>query len=64
MDVTQERRTSVRIKEPDGTIPVQTIEYEWLPRYCAKYHMLGHDCSTKEVPPGRANSLNKTKRIW
>lgn len=51
LDVTRKRMKNVRIKEPDGSILLQPVVYEWLPTFCAKGLTVGHDCSTAECQP-------------
>ncbi|XP_058752173.1 uncharacterized protein LOC131625319 [Vicia villosa] len=49
VDVTQEMRNSINIKDAEGRKLVQPVEYEWKPLFCGKCQKFGHNCKEKVV---------------
>ncbi|XP_058755938.1 uncharacterized protein LOC131629159 [Vicia villosa] len=47
VDVTQELRNCINIKDVEGRILIQPVEYEWKPFFCGKGQMFGHNCKEK-----------------
>ncbi|XP_019238403.1 PREDICTED: uncharacterized protein LOC109218493 [Nicotiana attenuata] len=45
MDISKELPTSVVVLDPTGKNFEQKVEYDWVPTYCQKCCMVGHDCS-------------------
>lgn len=51
IDVTQNLKEQICIKDHLGRKFHRVIEYEWQPLYCATCLQPGHDCSLKKHPP-------------
>ncbi|CAK8566993.1 unnamed protein product [Lathyrus sativus] len=45
VDVTQELKTEILIRDEKGVRMKQLIEYEWKPLYCQRCHKVGHKCA-------------------
>ncbi|CAK8577790.1 unnamed protein product [Lathyrus sativus] len=48
VDITQKMRDKVCIKDHNGRILEQKIEYEWKPVYCQSCLRISHDCTLKK----------------
>lgn len=51
MDVTKETPKSVKIAYPNGNIIEQKVVYDWLPHFCKKCQIIGHNFAFKTKPP-------------
>nr|CCA65980.1 hypothetical protein [Beta vulgaris subsp. vulgaris] len=49
MDVTQEIPITVAVEDPNGVVFKQKLEYDWVPHFCKKCQMVGHNCGGKSV---------------
>ncbi|XP_048501546.1 uncharacterized protein LOC125497881 [Beta vulgaris subsp. vulgaris] len=53
MDVTQEIPKVVAVEDPDGVVFKQKLEYDWVPTFCKKCQVVGHNCGGKNVVTSR-----------
>ncbi|XP_058726142.1 uncharacterized protein LOC131597463 [Vicia villosa] len=44
VDITRKLLGEIALKDKDGNILLQPIEYEWRPKFCDKCHKVGHTC--------------------
>lgn len=72
VDVTQELKKKVTIKDIEGKKMIQPIEYEWKPLFCEKCQKLGHKCKedkpklqrrSKPKPPEEVIQLKAKQRL-
>ncbi|XP_058763744.1 uncharacterized protein LOC131637172 [Vicia villosa] len=61
VDVTQKLCEEVTIKDHEGKIRQQKVEYEWRPKFCERCQRVGHVCSTERKLAVRTWQL-KTKK--
>ncbi|CAK8544014.1 unnamed protein product [Lathyrus sativus] len=50
IDITQELKTHILIRDEKGARLNQPIEYEWKPLYCQRCHKIGHNCDKPSKP--------------
>ncbi|XP_058775015.1 uncharacterized protein LOC131649265 [Vicia villosa] len=55
VDVTQKLCEEITIRDHEGKIRKQQVEYEWRPQYCERCQKIGHVCSNEKKP---------TTKIW
>ncbi|XP_075096472.1 uncharacterized protein LOC142174553 [Nicotiana tabacum] len=54
MDISKELPKSIKIQDPAGKKFEQLVEYDWVPKYCKKCLMAGHDCNGEQERVGVA----------
>ncbi|XP_058734025.1 uncharacterized protein LOC131605717 [Vicia villosa] len=59
VDVTQELKNMVTIKDAEGRKLKQSVEYEWKPLFCGKCQTFGHICKEKWQPKAPAPEEKK-----
>ena len=68
VDVTGDLPKSVQIQDPMGNIVKQVVEFEWLPPYCQKCKIVGHDCTQTRVNTTRFRPADvqrkKVVKVW
>ncbi|XP_019225431.1 PREDICTED: uncharacterized protein LOC109207009 [Nicotiana attenuata] len=57
MDISKELPKCIKIQDPSGKEFEQMVEYDWVPQYCRKCLMVGHDC---ERDQGRAETTKRS----
>ncbi|XP_058769354.1 uncharacterized protein LOC131643216 [Vicia villosa] len=55
VDITLKQRDHVMIKDRDGKMIKQVVEFEWKPKYCGTCLKTGHDCQ---------NEIVKNNKVW
>lgn len=53
----------MRIRDEDGTLIIQNVHYEWLPKYCEICQKLGHICADKDKEKAD-EAGQRGKGIW
>ncbi|KAG5614545.1 hypothetical protein H5410_014369 [Solanum commersonii] len=48
MDVARELPRKLKVEDPSGRCFEQVVQYEWVPKYCAKCMQVEHKCNGKE----------------
>ncbi|XP_058726099.1 uncharacterized protein LOC131597415 [Vicia villosa] len=61
VDVTQKLCEEITIKDHEGRIRKQKVEYEWRPQYCERCQKIGHVCSNEKKPPIKRWQAKTTK---
>ncbi|XP_070014503.1 uncharacterized protein [Nicotiana sylvestris] len=56
MDISKELPKSIKIQDPTGKDFEQLVEYDWVPKYCKKCLMVGHDCEGEQRRAGTTKS--------
>lgn len=66
IDITRELQHHVRIRDYDGSLLVQKVVYEWLPKYCGKCRIIGHICNdTRKSFEGKhIEAYNRGDGVW
>ncbi|XP_058763382.1 uncharacterized protein LOC131636806 [Vicia villosa] len=49
IDATQEVPREIMIKNTEGELVKQVIEYDWLPKFCGRCQKFGHNCATRRA---------------
>lgn len=62
MDITKELPKSITLQDPSGKEFEQTVVYDWLPQYCKKCLMVGHDCDVEQGIVGAYSKVYKVKQ--
>ncbi|XP_019264538.1 PREDICTED: uncharacterized protein LOC109242158 [Nicotiana attenuata] len=57
MDISKELPKCIKIQDPSGKEFKQMVEYDWVPQYCKKCLMVGHDC---ERDQGRTGTTKRS----
>ncbi|XP_058722177.1 uncharacterized protein LOC131593630 [Vicia villosa] len=53
VDITRKLADEITIKDPEGRLLKQGIEYEWRPKFCDKCQRVGHQCG-----------MEPKKKVW
>ncbi|XP_058776119.1 uncharacterized protein LOC131650425 [Vicia villosa] len=61
VDVTQKLCEEIPIRDHEGRVRKQKVEYEWRPQYCERCQKIGHVCSTDKKPPIKVWQAKTTK---
>ncbi|XP_058762100.1 uncharacterized protein LOC131635497 [Vicia villosa] len=61
VDVTQKLCEEISIRDHEGRVRKQKVEYEWRPQYCERCQKIGHVCSTDKKPPIKVWQAKTTK---
>ncbi|XP_019255020.1 PREDICTED: uncharacterized protein LOC109233591 [Nicotiana attenuata] len=56
VDVTKPLKEEIRVEDPNGKTFLQSIIYDWKPKFCEKCQTIGHDCKQER---GRQIQMNK-----
>lgn len=47
VDITQKLIEEINLKDKEGKLMIQKVEYEWKPIFCEKCQIVGHNCEAK-----------------
>lgn len=61
VDVTQELLNTANIKDMEGRVIKQPIDYEWKPLFCGKCQKFGHGCKKKVVKKWKPKPTDEKK---
>ncbi|XP_058752249.1 uncharacterized protein LOC131625409 [Vicia villosa] len=62
VDITQKLLEEIVIKDKEGNVVIQKVEYEWRPNLCEKCQAVGHNCEFK-IKKKQWQPKNKTISI-
>lgn len=51
LDVTKKLHKNVLLEDPNGRCMEQPVYYEWLPLFCTKCQIVGHECKQQQHRP-------------
>ncbi|XP_070002865.1 uncharacterized protein LOC142165884 [Nicotiana tabacum] len=59
MDISKELPKCIIVQDPSGKEFEQVVEYDWVPQYCKKCLMVGHDCDGEQDRAGATRKILK-----